>query len=79
MKNGVPLKSVPLMSDGHRHSFGSNLCVLYGQSINAALLLAARRLLINKVGGNAEEANDVASQKLYGCLSIAVFKRNELF
>lgn len=55
MKNGVPLKSVSLMLDGDRHSFGLNLCVLYGESINAALLLGARRLVINKVGGDAEE------------------------
>lgn len=61
MKNDVPLKSVSVMLDRVRHSFGLDLCVLYNQSINAALLLAARRLLINKVGGDAEDTNYVAS------------------
>lgn len=61
MKNDVPLKSVRVMLDRDRRSFCLNLCVLYGQSINAALLSAAGRLLINKVGGDAEDANDGVS------------------
>lgn len=45
---------------GMGHSYSGDLYVLYGQSINARLLLAARHLLINKVGGDAEGTGDVS-------------------